>query len=158
MEECPVIMKKTWKLIAAAIVTAAIIGATVPGESLQGLLDGLKASVGGAAYGELTLVLTDSNNPSNRSLVHKVTISREDANRLKSMPQDIPRSDLVLAAKKAIAEKEGFHRNLYGGDSYRMASGLRLERVELKETSTGRTETIYGRTLAGTGAANGYLD
>lgn len=152
-------MKKiSWKIIAAAVLTAAVIAVTVPQESLQGLLGGLKASVGGATYGELSVVLIDGNNPSARPFVHKIPVSREDANRLKSMPQDIPRCDLVLEAKKKLAEKEGFHRNLYGADNVRVMAGLRLERVELKETSTGHTETLYGRTLAGTGAASGFMD
>jgi hypothetical protein len=149
--------KKSWKLIAAAVFIAAVIVVTVPRESLQGLLDGLKASVGGASYGELMVVLTDPSG-SSTTFVHKISISREDANRLKSMPQDIPRSDLVVEAKKKLAEKQGFHQSLYGSDSYRVMAGIRLERVELKEASTGRTETLYGRTLAGAGAANGYLD
>lgn len=149
-------MKKTnlAKALGAILVIGIAVGMYVPATTVQRVLSLLTAAASGPA-GEFQLVVSLTYNGSS-TYEYKEDISRSDASRAESSP-DFARNEFVDRAKKALAAKEGYDQKVYGNDSYKILSGVRVNSVKIKDSRSGRATDIF-RSARSRDSENALID
>lgn len=149
-------MKNSIKVFAvgAIVLGATVVAYTVPAETMQRVMGQLTGSASGTSSDFKLLV----NMTYNGSLTWEYAedLSRSDASRAESSP-DFARNEFIERAKKALAQREGYHSNVYGSDSYKMLSGLRVNAVKIKDTRSGRSTDIF-RSARSRDSENAVID
>ena len=149
-------MNKTTKIAAiGAVLTIVIIaGFTVPAATMQRVLGTLTGAASGPSS-DFQLIVSLSYNGSS-TWEYKEDLSRADASRAESSP-DFARNEFVDRAKKALAAREGYDTKVYGADSYRILSGVRVNAVKIQDRSSGRQTDIF-RSARSRDSENAVID
>lgn len=142
------------KVLGAIALIAMVAGLTVPARTMQRVLSTLTGAASGPAS-EFQLVVSLSYNGSS-TWEYKEDLSRSDASRAESSP-DFARNEFVDRAKKALADREGYHAKVYGADAYKILSGVRVNAVKIKEVRSGRTTDIF-RSARSRDSENAVID
>lgn len=132
--------KMTFAAIAAALFVTLVVGFTVPSSTLQRVMSQLTGAVSSGSS-DFQLVVSLQYNGST-TWEYKEDLSRADASRAESSP-DFARNEFIDRAKKALAQREGYDSKVFGSDSYRVLSGLRVNAVKIRDTRSGRTTDIF---------------
>ena len=148
-------MKKnhTAKVFGIVLVVGLAVGFFVPAPTLQRVMSSLTGAASG--NGDFILVVSLSYNGSS-TWEYTEDLSRADASRAESSP-DFARNEFVDRAKKALAQKEGYDTKVYGSDSYKILSGVRVNAVKIKDTHSGRATDIF-RSARSRDSENAVID
>ena len=128
------------KLMALVIIVGAAAGVLIPTASLQRALSLLTGAASGPS-GEYQLLVSMTYNGSS-TWEYKEDISRSEASRTESSP-DMMRSDIADRAKKALATREGYDAKVYGSESYKLLTGVRIDSIKIKEYASGRVTDVF---------------
>lgn len=118
-------------------VTAVVL---TPRATLEDLFQGLAGDARGSRPVELSITLSVPQQP---SFVYRVAISRMDLSQLKSSPEQAPRSTFVVEARKALAEKLGYGKKVYGDASYKVLTGIYVQLVEARDGFSSHPDVIF---------------
>jgi len=122
------------------ILLAMVAGALVPAPTLQRALRVLTGDASGPG-GEYQLLVSMTYNGAT-TWEYKEDISTSEARRTESSP-DMARGDIADRAKKALALREGYDPKVYGSESYKLLSGVRVDSIKLREYSSGRVTDVF---------------
>lgn len=131
--------RKSLKALGAIILLGLAVGVFVPAPQLSRVLGLLTGAASGP--GDVQLVVSLTYNGAS-TWEYKEDISRSDASRAESSP-DMARGEIADRAKKALATREGYDPKVYGSESYKILSGVRVNSIKLKEYSSGRVTDIF---------------
>lgn len=132
--------KMTFAAIAAALFVTLVVGFTVPSSTLQRVMSQLTGAVSSGSS-DFQLVVSLQYNGT-ITWEYKEDLSRSDASRAEASP-DFARNEFIDRAKKALAQREGYDSKVFGSDSYRVLSGLRVNAVKIRDIRSGRTTDIF---------------
>lgn len=131
------------------------VGAMTPaGRAVTGdLLTSLGASAGSSRY-QLSVTLNTSDGRNYEYISH---LSDADVRQLRNDPEEA-RDHYLMAAKKAMAEKLGYHESRYGADAYKMLSSPRLMAFKVVDSSTGQATNMFRDERVRTGFSSIYAE
>lgn len=142
------------KALTSIVLVAIAVGLTVPAPTMERVLSSLTGAASGPAS-DFQLVVSLTYN-GHSSWEYKEDLSRADASRAESSP-DFARNEFVDRAKKALAQREGYDTKVYGSDSYKILSGVRVNAVKIKDVRSGRATDIF-RSARSRDSENAVID
>ena len=144
-----------WKALAVGLTVGVAAAMVVPTEAL----DRVMALLTGAASGpssdhEVSVSLTFNGHS---TYEYKAVLSRDEASRAEVAPERA-KDDFILRAKQALARSQGYGSTIFGADSYKIVSGVKVNWVRVKDIRSGRSTDIFRTARRGDPADLGVLD
>ncbi|MBI4863230.1 MAG: hypothetical protein HY815_23635 [Candidatus Riflebacteria bacterium] len=147
--------RRILRLAVVILIVGAVAAVLVPSDAVRRTLRSLTGSAAGPD-GECAVVVRLQYN-GHSTYDYTASLSRSEASRLESQ-LDSQYQNMVLKAKRALAESLGYKKQVYGDDNYKILSGIQVVEMKLRDNSSGRTRDLWQAVRRGGDSREGLMD